>query len=67
MMSEDLVVDVDNMSFDIDVELVLVEEVGEELLMNVEEYLGYDNVIVINFDELVMVREECDYFDGGKE
>ena len=35
--------------------------------MNAEEYSGYDNVIVTNFDELAMAREERDYFDGGKE
>ena len=67
MTSEDLVVDVDNMSSDIDVELASVEEVGEEPPMNAEEYSGYDNVIVTNFDELAMAREEYDYFDGGKE
>lgn len=67
MTSEDLVVDVDNMSSDIDVELASVEEVGEEPPMNAEEYSGYDNVIVTNFDELAMAREERDYFDGGKE
>ena len=66
MTSEDLVVDVDNMSSDIDVELASVE-VGEEPPMNAEEYSGYDNVIVTNFDELAMAREERDYFDGGKE
>ncbi|EOI34567.1 hypothetical protein [Enterococcus faecalis] len=67
MTSEDLVVDVDNMSSDIDVELASVEEVGEEPPMNAEEYSGYDNVIVTNFDELAMAREERAYFDGGKE
>ena len=56
MTSEDLVVDVDNMSSDIDVELASVEEVGEEPPMNAEEYSGYDNVIVTNFDELAMAK-----------
>ncbi len=67
MMSEDLVVDSDNVVPDVDVELAPVEEVGEEPPMNAEEYSGYDNVIVTNFDELAMAREERDYFDGGKE
>lgn len=67
MTSEDLVVDSDNVVPDVDVELPPVEEVGEEPPMNVEEHSGYDNVIVTNFDELAMAREERAYFDGGKE
>lgn len=67
MMSEDLVVDSDNVVPDVDVELAPVEEVGEEPPMNAEEHSGYDNVIVTNFDELAMAREERAYFDGGKE
>lgn len=67
MTSEDLVVDSDNVVPDVDVELAPVEEVGEEPPMNAEEHSGYDNVIVTNFDELAMAREERAYFDGGKE
>ncbi|EMW5375399.1 hypothetical protein AAFA98_002780 [Enterococcus faecalis] len=67
MMSEDLVVDPDNVVPDVDVELAPVEEVGEEPPVNGEKSTGYDNVVVSNIDELAMAREERAYFDGGNE
>lgn len=67
MVSEDLVMDSDNVVPDVDVELAPVEEVGEEPPVKEEESLGYDKVVVSNIDELAMAREERAYFDGGKE
>ncbi|EGO6010525.1 hypothetical protein ACX35A_001791 [Enterococcus faecalis] len=67
MVSEDLVMDSDNVVPDVDVELAPVEEVGEEPPVKEEESLGYDKVVVSNIDELAMAREERAYFDGGEE
>lgn len=67
MVSEDLVMDSDNVVPDVDVELAPVEEVGEEPPVKEEESLDYDKVVVSNIDELAMAREERAYFDGGKE